>query len=191
MKAGLMEIADIFVVNKADRPGADRLVQELELMLHMRLGEAIGGAGHHGAGALGAGPRGRARAKERAADEGSWSIPVLKTVAQSGEGVEALVETLDRHSVYLRESGELRARREKRVVERVRGLVERELRRQVWDRRGGWDLLQQALPDLAAGGESPYTLASRIVSAVVPAWGNAAEVPEVSPHDRASGKTGG
>jgi LAO/AO transport system kinase len=191
MKAGLMEIADIFVVNKADRPGADRLVQELELMLHMRLGEAIGGAGHHGAGALGAGPRARARAKERAADEGSWSIPVLKTVAQSGEGVEALVETLDRHSVYLRESGELRARREKRVVERVRGLVERELRRQVWDRRGGWDLLQQALPDLAAGGESPYTLASRIVSAVVPAWGNAAEVPEVSPHDRASGKTGG
>ncbi|HYW05752.1 MAG TPA: methylmalonyl Co-A mutase-associated GTPase MeaB, partial [Longimicrobium sp.] len=48
MKAGLMEIADIFVINKADRPGADKLAQEIEVMLHMRLGDMPTSAGHHG-----------------------------------------------------------------------------------------------------------------------------------------------
>ena len=174
MKAGLMEIADVFVVNKADRPGADRLAQELEVMLHMRLGDAGGGgaghhgAGHHGAGAAAGGPRARAQERARAGERGEWPIPVLKVTAQSGEGVEGLIETLDRHAVYLQESGELRRRREKRVVERVRGLVERELRRRVWERGEGWELLQQALPALCEGTDSPYELAARIVGTVLP-----------------------
>src|SRR5690606_34059981 len=128
MKAGLMEIADVFVVNKADRPGADRLVQELEVMLHMRLGDAEGGAGHHGA-RMGVGAKARERERERVAREGAWAIPVLKVVAQAGEGIDVLVETLDRHAGYLEGSGELRRRREGRVAERVRSLVERQLRR--------------------------------------------------------------
>jgi LAO/AO transport system kinase len=172
MKAGLMEIADVFVVNKADRPGADRLAQELEVMLHMRMGEAGGGgAGHHGAGLAAGGPRARAEAKARAGERGEWTIPVLKVVAQSGEGVEGLIETLDSHAVYLQESGELRRRREARVVERVRGLVERELRRRVWEMGEGWELLQKALPALSAGTDSPYELAARIVGAVLPGDG--------------------
>jgi LAO/AO transport system kinase len=164
MKAGLMEIADIFVVNKADRPGADRLAQELEVMVHMRLGEASTGAGHHGV-RRGAGPSAREREREKAAEAGGWPVTVLKVVAQTGEGVEALVETLDRHAVYLQVSGELRRRRERRVAERVRGLVERELRRRVWEEGGGSELLRQALPDLASGAESPYSVATRITAA--------------------------
>src|SRR5690606_4940617 len=128
MKAGLMEIADVFVVNKADRPGADRLAQELELMLHMRMGQGGGGSGHHGA-RLGVGSRARAEERDRAVAEGVWPVPVLKVEAQAGVGIQPLVETLDRHVGYLETTGELARRRETRVVERVRALVDRELRR--------------------------------------------------------------
>ena len=168
MKAGLMEIADLFVVNKADRPGADRLAQEIELMLHMRLGDTPGGAGHHGV-RMGVGRASREQAREHAADAGEWPIPVLKVVAESGEGVEGLVETLDRHSVYLQESGELRRRRELRAAERVRSLVERELRRAAWEHGPGDRILREAMPRLASGEESPYEVAARIVGAVLPA----------------------
>lgn len=166
MKAGLMEIADVFVVNKADRPGADRLVQELEVMLHMRLGEASGGAGHHGA-RMGVGARARERERERVEDGGGWAIPVLRAVAQEGEGVEALVETLDRHAGYLEESGELERRRERRAAERVRALVEREVRRRVWEAGRGEGILAAAMPALVSGAASPYEVAKRIVHGVL------------------------
>jgi len=93
MKAGLMEIADIFVVNKADRPGADRLVMELKLALHLREGEALRDVpAHHGIDL-----RRLDRAREEvvagggkadtAAAAPSWDIPILTTVAHAGEGV--------------------------------------------------------------------------------------------------------
>jgi len=167
MKAGLMEIADVFVINKADRPGADRLAQELEVMLHLRLGEgATAAAGHHGVSLRTVGKASRERAREAAEESGGWAIPVLKAVAQSGEGVAAVVETLERHAVYLRESGELSARRRRRLAERVRGVVDREVRRIVWERTGGEEMLADALPALESGAESPYSVAARIVRAL-------------------------
>jgi LAO/AO transport system kinase len=167
MKAGLMEVADLFVINKADRPGADRLVQELELMLHMRLGEAEqGGGGHHGAGLRGVGRAARGRAREAAAERGEWAIPVLKTVAQSGEGVEELAATLDRHRVYLQESGLLARRRRARLSDRVRAVVDRDLQRLAWEEGEGAEILEASLPALEAGAESPYTVAARIVRAL-------------------------
>jgi LAO/AO transport system kinase len=166
MKAGLMEIADVFVINKADRPGADRLAQELELMLHMRLGEAQpAAAGHHGVSLRTVGRAARARAKEVAQERGGWAIPVLKTVAQSGEGVDELREILDRHAVYLSESGELSRRRRRRLSERVRGAVDRELKRAVWERGAGEEILSESLGALESGAESPYSVAARILRA--------------------------
>ena len=83
-KAGLIEIADIFVINKADRPGADRLAQELEVMLHMRLGEGPpAGAGHHGVSLRSVGRASRERARQAAEEQGGWGIPVLKPAAQT------------------------------------------------------------------------------------------------------------
>ena len=166
MKAGLMEIADIFVVNKADRPGADRLIQELELMLHLRLGEgAPAAAGHHGVSLKSIGNAARQRIDAAAGESGGWAIPVLKTVAQTGEGVEPVLGAIDRHGVYLRESGELSRRRRVRMAERVRGVVDRELRRVAWRTAGGEEILAEALPALEAGDESPYSVAARIVRA--------------------------
>lgn len=167
MKAGLMEIADIFVINKADRPGADRLAQEIEVMLHMRLGEsAPAAAGHHGVSLRSVGKAARARTAEAAQEQGSWAVPVLKTVAQSGEGLEGLIETVDRHAVYLREGGELSRRRRQRLAERTRAVVDRQLRRKTWQSGPGEDILQNALPALETGDESPYSVAARIVNAV-------------------------
>jgi LAO/AO transport system kinase len=168
MKAGLMEIADIFVINKADRPGADRLAQEIELMLHMRLGEAPGGPGHHGVSLRSVGKAARERVQAEADTTGSWAVPVLKTVAQKGDGLDELLATLDRHSEYLRQSGELARRRARRFEERTRAAVDRALRIRVWRESGGEEMLKAALPALEAGEESPYSVAARIVEALRP-----------------------
>ncbi len=106
MKAGLMEIADIFVVNKADRPGAPRLLQEIRQAIHLRAGRALQGVpAHHGV------DLGRATKKEPTEDvppddESGWQIPVLSTVAQTGEGVPELLDAIAAHRVWLEESGE-------------------------------------------------------------------------------------
>jgi LAO/AO transport system kinase len=164
MKAGLMEIADVFVINKADRPGADRLAQEIELMLHMRLGDAPPAAGHHGVSLKTVGRHARESARQAAAESGAWAIPVLKTVAQSGEGIEELARTVDTHRVYLEDSGELSRRRRARLAERVRAVVERRLQRMAWLSGRGEEILDAALPALETGETSPYEVAGRIVA---------------------------
>jgi LAO/AO transport system kinase len=164
MKAGLMEIADIFVINKADRPGADRLAQELEVMLHMRLGDgAPAAAGHHGVSLRSVGKASRERSREAAESSGSWAIPVLKTVAQNGEGVEELVATLDRHARHLVDTGELSRRRQARLAERVRAVVDRQLRVLAWRDGGAQRILEESLDALESGEQSPYGVAARIV----------------------------
>ncbi|HYW13817.1 MAG TPA: methylmalonyl Co-A mutase-associated GTPase MeaB [Longimicrobium sp.] len=163
MKAGLMEVADVFVINKADRPGADRLAQELEVMLHMRLGEMPQNAGHHGVSLKSVQKAARAGVEAKAEEVGAWAIPVLKTTAQSGEGVEELVRTLDRHRVFLDDSGELSRRRQARLAERVRAVVERRLQRLAWEKGPGEEILTGSLAALEAGEVSPYAVADRII----------------------------
>jgi LAO/AO transport system kinase len=85
LKSGLMEIADVFVVNKSDRPGADQLVKEIGTAVDLR---------------------------SRA--DGSWEPPVLRTIALSGEGVPALAEAVAGHRAWLEEAGRLAARRSRR-----------------------------------------------------------------------------
>ena len=173
MKAGLMEISDLFVVNKADRPGADRLTREIELMLHLRTGKGMHRVpAHHGVDLRRAGARNgtEAEAKDRVAGEGSgsesWEIPVLQTVAETGTGIGELQAVLDKHAAWLSESGELLRRRRARAVARVREVVERRIAEIVWVERGGEALLDEGLPALEEGRETPYTLAARIVRGV-------------------------
>src|SRR5207253_1546021 len=100
LKAGVMEIADIYLVNKSDRPGADKLRQEVEVMLGVRRGNAFRHVTpHHG--------RSTAKPPDRSGDE--WEPPVLGAVASTGEGVDELVAALDRHYAYLQASGTLAA----------------------------------------------------------------------------------
>ncbi|HEU0078653.1 MAG TPA: hypothetical protein VFQ76_13460, partial [Longimicrobiaceae bacterium] len=101
--------------------------------------------------------------RARAEGSGGWAIPVLKTVAQSGEGLQELARTLDRHRVYLHDSGELSRRRQARLAERVRAVVERRLQRLAWQLGPGEQILSESLRELESGALSPYAVAERIV----------------------------
>lgn len=85
IKAGIMEIGDVFVVNKADRPGADRTVMEVRTMMGL------------------------------VEEHGDWMVPIVKTVASSSEGIEEMADEIDRHRDYLESSGELDRRNRERV----------------------------------------------------------------------------
>ena len=168
MKAGLMEIADIFVVNKSDRPGADRVVKDISMAIHLRAGEAMKGIpAHHGADLSEMGVRRepkKPRKWERHRPEaGEWKIPVLKTVAQTGEGVDKLTEAVAEHRRYLVSSGELERRRQGRARARIRDVVEREVARIVWGSDDTRALMDQGLERVAEGRETPYTVARRIL----------------------------
>jgi LAO/AO transport system kinase len=163
MKAGLMEIADLFDVNKADRPGADRLAREVDMMLHLRLGSTLKHVpAHHGV----IKRKGAPPPTPPSAPSQDWTIPVLQTVAETGKGVEELAAAMDKHRSWLRDSGELAKRRQKRLRERVRDAVERRLQDIAWRDRGGEGILESALPELESGNVSPYAVAERIVVAV-------------------------
>ncbi len=172
MKAGLMEIADVFVINKADRPGADRLLKEIRTAIHLRAGEAMKDVpAHHGVD-MGAAVRAKAQREGVTKDKSrrwtppqGWQIPVLKTVAQTGEGVPGLLEAVDAHRRHLEESGELEARRMARAERRIRDVVERELRRRTWTSADARERLERGLARVAAGEETPYSVAGEIVDA--------------------------
>ncbi len=166
MKAGLMEIADIFVVNKADRPGADRLVKDLRLALHLREGKALKDVpAHHGVDLRRMGVPG----EEVDSDQGGsgqpkWEIPVLQTVAQTGEGVRELLDAVADHRSFLELTGGQAARREARAPGRVRDVVERELRRVSWSHAGVQEILEKGVAEIGAGRKTPYSLAADIIA---------------------------
>lgn len=184
MKAGLMEIADIFVVNKADRPGADRLVREIRSAVKLRSGQApSGGVGHHGPAAhhgpqlAGKGERSResksgAPMSERTSRKGDeveaegaspWVPSVVSTVAHAGEGADELLETVERHRTWLVDSGELERRRRRRVRERIQDILDRELKRRVRASMANADAVAAALDHIAQGKATPYSEAARIL----------------------------
>jgi len=162
MKAGLMEIADVFVVNKADRPGADRLLQELEVALGARSGNAYRHVpAHHGIRERGHEPG--ARSQGPGAPPPAWEPPVIATIASRGDGVAELIGALDRHVATLAASGELEAQRGRRLAHRTREVVDRAMRRWMWSPEGPRAALDAALADVAEGRRSPYGAAERVV----------------------------
>jgi LAO/AO transport system kinase len=167
MKAGLMEIADIFVVNKADRPGAPRLVRELRQALHLRAGSAMKDIpAHHGV------DLGQAMKRERTTDApppraGGWEIPVLTTNALTNEGLDELLETIERHRDWLEESGTLTERRRERAAVRIRDVVDRELRRVAWASDVSRELLEVGVDRISRGKGTPYSAAEQILSALL------------------------
>jgi LAO/AO transport system kinase len=173
LKAGLMEIADIFVVNKADRPGADRMRNELELMLGLRSGETLKNVpAHHGV-QLGRAMTRQERlamnparaAREAAQDEqDKWTPMVLRSVATKKEGVEELVAAIDKHFHYLDRSGDLHIRRRARLRRRVVEVVESRVRRRLWTDAPLVAWLDEQLPDLEAGARNPFEVADALLA---------------------------
>ncbi len=161
LKAGIMEIADLFIINKADRPGADRSKQEVEIMLGLRRGNAFRHVAPHHHPAATPGDQGRARA---IAD--SWEPPVFLTVAPEGKGVPEVVEAVERHAGFLAASGDLARRRRERLERLTRDVVERALRQLVWNRGSTDAKLAAGLDEVLRGETSPYQLAQEIVAGI-------------------------
>ncbi|MFL6270019.1 MAG: methylmalonyl Co-A mutase-associated GTPase MeaB [Actinomycetes bacterium] len=137
-KAGILEIGDVYVVNKADRDGAEQVRRELRSTV-----------------ALGDRP------------DGGWKPPIVMAVAQSGRGVDELVKELDRHWAWLEETGELARRRTRRAREEIEAIAVAALRDR-WEKvsgtlQSGGDL--DALAEAVVAGEKdPYAAADELVA---------------------------
>jgi LAO/AO transport system kinase len=165
LKAGVMEIADVFVVNKSDRPGADRLRNDVELMLGLRKGHSYSNMpAHHGVDLKRMKNPARV-AREEARDDTApaWTPPVLRAVAAKGEGVTEIMESLERHFAYLEKSGELRSRRRKRLAERVVEIAERRMRTRLWRPATlGW--IDGRVDELESGTITPFAVADELLA---------------------------
>jgi LAO/AO transport system kinase len=165
LKAGLMEIADVFTVNKADRPGADRLRNELDIMLGMRAGATMRNVpAHHGVDLSRNNLVKQVREAAASDSADTWTPPVLRTVAAKDEGIDELVAALDRHFGYLERSGVLRERRRARLRERVVEVVEDKTRRRLWSDAATNSWLEERLPDLEAGRATPFGIADALLA---------------------------
>jgi len=131
-KAGLMEIADIFVVNKADRPGTDATVADLQGMLELSARRV-------------------------------WQPPIVRTVATTGEGVDALFDAITEHRAHLESTGEAQTRRDARLREELRALVAARVVEEVEARCHGprFDAL---VAEVVARTRDPYSAADALMA---------------------------
>jgi len=132
-KAGILEIGDLYVINKADRDGADAVRRDLRGML-----------------ALADRP------------EGAWKPPLLKAVAQSGEGLAEVVAAVDAHHDWLVETGELARRRTRRAREEIEAIALDALRSH-WGEVGAGTELDALAAAVASGESDPYAAADRLL----------------------------
>ena len=167
LKSGVMEAADLFVVNKSDRPGADKLRQELEVTLGIRRGNAFRNLpAHHGMRgrrAAGQGGGNGAAGAERAAADARWEPVVLLAAAARGEGIPELVAALDRHHEWLERTGALAGRRRRRMLDRTRDVVDRATRRWVWGETRAEQVIAERIDEVVEGRLSPYELAADVL----------------------------
>jgi LAO/AO transport system kinase len=165
LKAGVMEVADVFVVNKADRPGADRLRNDVELMLGLRKGVSYGSMpAHHGVDLKKMNPAKAARAAAAEENPSVWTPPVLSAVAVKQEGIDSVLAALDRHFAYLERTGTLRERRRQRLRERVIDVVEQKVRTRLWKDKQTMEWLDQQLPSVEEGTATPFAVADRLLA---------------------------
>jgi LAO/AO transport system kinase len=133
-KAGILEIGDVYVINKADRDGADTLRRELRSMLALA---------------------------ER--EEGAWRPPIVKTVASKNEGLDEVVAELERHHAWLESSGELAVRRTTRARDEIEAIALTALRVR-WGDVHGRSELDDLAQQVAAGESDPYAAAETLLA---------------------------
>jgi LAO/AO transport system kinase len=134
VKAGILEVADVFVVNKADRDGADATYRDIQ-------------------GMIGLAPRG----------PGEWRPPVVRAVAAKGEGIEDILAAIDKHRDWLAAHDELRRRREARAAAEVEAIAVATLRARMGSLREGTALPTLAAA-VAAGEKDPYAAARELLA---------------------------
>jgi GTPase len=164
IKAGILECADVFAVNKADREGVDGTVRDLELMIALG-SEAMVAAGKrrghvvHGGASAGA----SAGAGAGAGASAGWTPPILRCVSTRGEGIAAIVEGLERHKAWLEGSEAGRARRRARLAEEVRDGLREALVEAAVHELG--PRIEEAVRKVDAREVDPYTATEELVAA--------------------------
>ncbi len=138
-KAGILEVADVFCLNKADRDGADRTVRELRDM------QALGVT------------------RPAPADGPPWVAPIVRTVAAAGEGIAELAGAVDAHRAWLEEGGGLAARRRGRAEAQVRDVALAAVR-EALGRRDDGDRLARAAQRVADREIDPYAAADELLA---------------------------
>ncbi|HRW18594.1 MAG TPA: methylmalonyl Co-A mutase-associated GTPase MeaB [Dermatophilaceae bacterium] len=134
-KAGILEIGDVFVVNKADREGADATVRDLRHMIS--LGDRK--------------------------EPGLWRPPVVKTIAAKGEGLGEVMEALDKHAEWLEQTGTLQQRRLRRAADEIEAIALAALRARMGDLRSGHGVAEHA-EAVVSGRIDPYAAADDVVA---------------------------
>jgi LAO/AO transport system kinase len=135
-KAGILEIGDVYVVNKADRDGADQVRRDLRNML--ALADRSGEAGSY------------------------WKPPIVQTVAHTGQGVDEVVEKIDAHREWLESSGELARRRVRRARDEIEAIAVTALRARWGDVHERTELDELA-EQVVAGTSDPYAAADSLL----------------------------
>jgi LAO/AO transport system kinase len=133
MKAGLMEIADFYVVNKSDRPGSEQAVTSLKTIMMMR---------DH--------------------DEHSWLPGIIKTIASENKGIKEVADEINRHHQYLLSSSNFLKKRESQAKDRIKQIVEEQLKKALWNSEGE-NSLNNSIAKVILGSTSPYHIAEEII----------------------------
>ncbi len=136
MKAGLMEIADVFALNKSDRQGADEIVTSLKNILHLRIPQ-----------------------------DDNYEIKVLKTIAVKNTGIEELIGEIFNHREHLIKSGYLDRKRKEHLANEITEIVNLNLQKSFWDKNNS-DVLLQNIDDIYSKKTDPYTFISSLTSGI-------------------------
>ncbi len=152
IKAGILEIADILVINKADRPGVENTERALRSMLEM--GHARTARWKH---------QGQPKVTPAAGED--WVPPVVKTVASEGKGSNELVQAIDRHRAYLQRSGEWQRRQYERLQNELDSLIQASLVED-WRSAASEEAYEAVLEQLCERKISPYQAVKQLLNRV-------------------------
>ena len=133
IKAGILEIGDVFTINKCDRDGADRLNVEIEMMLDLN------------------------------SEEVDWRPPIKRTIASRDEGVADVIEAMEEHREFLEESGLLQERRHERTVNEIIAMVKEHISRHVMEKITSSGEFDNYVEQVYARKVDPYTVVESIV----------------------------
>ena len=133
MKAGLMEIADFFVLNKSDRPGSQQAYTALQTILMI---------------------------KEH--DENSWMPNIIKSIASENKGIDEIITEIERHKFFMSEKNLFQPKRELQEKVRIKEIVEHKLKDELWSETAE-NSLNSSLKKVILGNFSPYHIAEEII----------------------------
>ncbi|MEN8192573.1 MAG: methylmalonyl Co-A mutase-associated GTPase MeaB [Bacteroidota bacterium] len=134
MKAGLMEIGDLFVINKFDRPGSDKAFTSLQTILNLRMNP-----------------------------EGSWAPTILTSIATMNEGTEQIIQEIERHRSFLISNNMHQQKRSENLKLRIKEIVNNQISQRLWNKDRD-DILNNSLNEVMNGSLSPYRLANMIIT---------------------------